>query len=287
MSNSFYDEMKSKLQAVLKMVSPVTIKVDSNVSSDDDTIYSGKAAIDTVNTADVTEEYSSKCIEPLEVTIHNPTYEYVHGKKFKSAPTWIVIHYTACINVGAKAMCKAMHSNTSASSHFYVDENDICSAVPLRYVAWHVGNGQCRQPSMNKTLSLEELSKYKSKDWRYDLSAKSHIKWKSNGEDFKGNSYSIGVDMCVKKKNKSSRNVTDTDWYFDEYTIENTVKLVAYLAKEYSISMDHIITHCMATGKLCPQPFTYPAETGDNKWDKFLDKVAECMEHEIKVKWVY
>jgi hypothetical protein len=144
-----------------------------------------------------------------------------------------------------------MRNNTEASSHFYIDEHDIYSAVPLDYIAWHVGNGKCKQPNSNKKLSLEKLSTYKCKDWRYDLAAQNHLKWISEGDDFTGNSVSIGVDICVKKKSKTTKKATDTDWYFEDEAVENTAKTVAYLANKYNIKEDHIIRHGDATGKLC------------------------------------
>lgn len=211
--------------------------------------------------------------QPIELNITHPNYSYAHGKALKS-PKWIVVHYTACVNVSAKDMCKAMRNNSEASSHFYVDENDICSAVPLNYIAWHVGDGKCKQPDPNKKMSLQELSKYKSKSWRYDLAASNHLKWQSNNDDFLGNSQSIGVDICVKKKSNKTKSATDADWYFDDRAVDNTAKLIAHLMKKYNIDVDHVIRHGDATGKLCPQPFTYPFDEGDSAWDKFKSKVS-------------
>ena len=209
----------------------------------------------------------------VELNIIHPNYSYAHGKALKN-PKWIVIHYTACVNVSAKDMCKAMRNNTEASSHFYIDEYDICSAVPLNYIAWHVGDGKCKQPDPNRKISLQELSKYKCKDWRYDLAASNHLKWQSNNDDFLGNSQSIGVDICVKKKSTKTKKATDLDWYFDEHAVDNTAKLVAYLMKKYNIDINHIIRHGDATGKLCAQPFIYPFEEGDRLWNEFKNKVG-------------
>lgn len=114
--------------------------------------------------------------EPIVIKIHKNNREYAHGKAFKPENIkWIVIHYTACVNVSAKSMCKSMVNNTDASSHFYVDENDIYPSVPLTHVAWHVGGGACKQPDSEHKKSLKELSSYKSKDWRYDLAASNHL----------------------------------------------------------------------------------------------------------------
>lgn len=211
---------------------------------------------------------------PIELNIIHPNYSYAHGKTLKD-PKWIVVHYTACVNVSAKNMCKSMRNNSDASSHFYVDENDICSAVPLNYIAWHVGDGQCKQPDPEHKMSLEKLSNYKCKNWRYDVAAKNHIKWKSENDDFNGNSQSIGVDICVKKSSTKTKSATDLDWRFDERAIDNAAKVVAYLMQKYNISIEHVIRHCDATGKLCPQPFAYPFEKGDAEWEKFKEKIID------------
>lgn len=224
--------------------------------------------------------------EPVEIKIHNPIYEYAHGKKFSNPPSWIVVHYTACMNVSAKQMCKAMKNNTGASSHFYIDEKDIYSAVPLKYAAWHVCGGKVQQPKKDKEMTLEQLANYKASDWRYDIAAKNHLKWISEGDDFKGNYYSIGVDICVCKHSKDSKKATDEDWYFKDEAVENVAKTVAYLANVYKIKLDHIIRHGDATGKLCPQPLIWPPDDGDRRWSEFKKKVAEYMERGVIAKWV-
>ena len=42
--------------------------------------------------------------EDIHITMHKPKYEYAHGRKFKSIPRWVVVHYTACANVSARSM---------------------------------------------------------------------------------------------------------------------------------------------------------------------------------------
>lgn len=228
--------------------------------------------------------------EPKEISIevHRNNREYVHGKTLKD-PKWIVIHYTACVNVSAKEMCKSMVNNKEASSHFYVDENDIYPAVPLKYVAWHVGNGQCKQPDPDHPKSLTELAKYKSKDWRYDLSAKFHLSCQESKEDFTSNSYCIGADLCVKKKSNKTKKATDTDWYFEDKAIDNMAKLVAYLMKTYDIDINHVIRHCECTGKLCPRPFvSIPSDdSGEARWLEFKDLVQQYYQYEqIKLTYI-
>lgn len=227
-------------------------------------------------------------LTPVEITIKNSKYEFAHGSRFKNGqPKWIVVHYTACAGVGAKNMCKSMSRVKDASSHFFIDSKDIYAAVPLKYVAWHVGNGKVKQPK-GKELTLEELSTLKADDWRYDLAASNHLKWISEGEDFLGNSVSIGVDFCVLKKSTKTKKATDTDWYFNPDTVENVAKTVAYLANVYKISLDHIIRHGDASGKLCPRPLLsiLPNEDNDREWELFKEKVSEYRERGIVAKWL-
>ena len=262
------------------------IKSKSNITS----VASDDADLFENSTSDSTHENAADDentrLPPVEITIKNSKYEFAHGSRFKNGqPRWIVVHYTACAGVSAKNMCKSMSRVKDASSHFYIDSKDIYASVPLKYAAWHVGNGKVKQPS-GKTLTLEELSTLKADDWRYDLAASNHLKWISEGEDFLGNSVSIGVDFCVLKKSTKTKKATDTDWYFNPDTVENVAKTVAYLANVYKISLDHIITHCSATGKLCPQPLVWPPEVGDREWELFKEKVAEYMERGVISRWI-
>jgi N-acetylmuramoyl-L-alanine amidase CwlA len=224
--------------------------------------------------------------DPINLTVVKSHYEFAHGKKFKNPPKWIVVHYTACAGTGAAGMCRSMSKNAGASSHFYVDSKDIYASVPTEYVAWHVCGGQVSQPIKGKTLSLEELSNYKSDSWRYDLAANNHIKWKAAGDDFLGNYYSLSIDLCVCKKSTKTNKSTDEDWYFRDETVNNTAKMVAYLAKKYNIDLNHIIRHSDATGKLCPQPFAWPPEEGDKNWAEFINKVNHYRECNINVNFV-
>lgn len=88
----------------------------------------------------------------------------------------------------------------------------------------------------------------------------------------------------MKKVSNKTKKATDLDWYFEPEAIENTAKLVAYLAKKYNIDMDHIIRHSDATGKLCPQPFAWPPEKGDQSWNEFKNLVYHYMSYNIDIE---
>ena len=88
------------------------------------------------------------------------------------------------------------------------------------------------------------------------------------------NSNCISIELSSNKKNKSSMDVTDDDWYLTEETINNGVKLAAYLMKKYNIDMGHVIMHHQVTGKWCPQPWT-KNKAALSGWYDFLAKLQK------------
>lgn len=78
------------------------------------------------------------------------------------------------------------------------------------------------------------------------------------------NSNSIGIELCCKKDNTG-------EWYFQNDTIAESAKLVAYLMKKYNISLDRVIRHYDVTGKICPRPFVI----NQREWDKYKSLVND------------
>lgn len=74
------------------------------------------------------------------------------------------------------------------------------------------------------------------------------------------NSNSIGIEMCCKN---------NSDWYFEEATINNTIELVKELMHKYNIPITNVIRHYDVTGKICPQPFV----KDENAWYRFKSKL--------------
>lgn len=212
--------------------------------------------------------------------------KYKQGSRFKNTPKWIVVHYTAVIGASASSCAKSYAKTTrSVSTHFFCDSKDIYRVVDEKHIAWHVGDGQVLQPIQGKKLSLEQLIKHGDKsNWRFKTAAENHLKWKSNNDDFKGNSYAFGVDLCTLKTNKKSTSVKDEDWCFNELAIRNAEKCVAYLCHKYNIDLDHVIRHCDATGKPCPRPFVSLSgdkdkTKNDNEWINFKNNVKNILEN--------
>lgn len=157
---------------------------------------------------------------------------------------WIVVHYVGALG-DAKANTDYYKStNVGASADFWVGfSGDIWQGNDYRnYYSWHCGGG------------------YQST-------------WTQNGGGkYFGqctNSNSVGIEMCVKKKSTRTMNATDTDWYFEDKTIESTAKLVAYLMRDLDIDINHVIRHYDVNRKICPNPFVI----NNNKWLEFKQKV--------------
>ena len=147
---------------------------------------------------------------------------------------WIFIHYTAGTNSKsgtAKNIAKYFaNPKVQASADFIVDDKNIVQYNPdikNRYT-WAVGGNKYQK------CSTSEGGKYY---------------YESN------NSNSISIEMCSRKKNTKTLNATDTDWYFTDEVVENTVQLTKYLMNKYNIDANHVIMHHHRTGKICPNPW--------------------------------
>ncbi|WP_147422811.1 peptidoglycan recognition protein family protein, partial [Lacrimispora algidixylanolytica] len=69
------------------------------------------------------------------------------------------------------------------------------------------------------------------------------------------NTNSLGIELCVR--NKGSLADTSRDWYFEDATVQQAIKLTKELMAKYNIPADHVIRHHGITGKICPNPYVY------------------------------
>lgn len=149
---------------------------------------------------------------------------------------YIVIHYVGALG-GAKANCQYYaRQYIGASAHYFVGfEGEIWQSVADEDVAWHCG-----------------ASSYKHGECR--------------------NSNSIGIELCVRKRNTNRLGAEDKDWYFEDATVESAAELTRYLMDKYGVPASHVIRHYDVTGKICPNPYVYN-ETG-HTWDEFKKKIS-------------
>lgn len=149
---------------------------------------------------------------------------------------YIVIHYVGALG-GAQANCKYYAGQyVGASAHYFVGFNgEIWQSVEDEDIAWHCG-----------------ASSYKHAECR--------------------NSNSIGIELCVRKKNTKNLGATDKDWYFEDATVEAAAELTRYLMNLYGVPASHVIRHYDVTGKICPNPYVYNCT--QHVWDEFKRKIS-------------
>lgn len=162
---------------------------------------------------------------------------YNHNAGNVSRIKYIVIHYTGALG-DAKANCNYFAGgNRNASAHYFVGyDGAIWQSVEDCNIAWHCG-----------------ASSYKHADCR--------------------NSNSIGIEMCVRKRNTASMGATDKDWYFEDATVAAAAELTRYLMEKYGVPASNVIRHYDVTGKICPNPYVY--STAGHTWEEFKRLVSD------------
>lgn len=165
-------------------------------------------------------------------TINKMISEFNFDAGSVSRIKYIVIHYVGALG-GAKENCEYYAGgNRWASAHYFVGfDGEIWQSVEDEDIAWHCGS----------------KNGYEHPECR--------------------NANSIGIEMCVRKKDTSSLNATDKDWYFEEETVLSAIELTKYLMKKYNIPVENVVRHYDVTGKICPNPFVY--NNGEYTWDVF------------------
>lgn len=150
---------------------------------------------------------------------------------------YIVIHYVGALG-GAKANCQYYASKyIGASAHYYIGfGGEIWQSVGDEDIAWHCG-----------------AKSYQHKECR--------------------NTNSIGIELCVRKKDTASMGAADQDWYFDTKTVNAAVELTRFLMQKYGVDAGHVIRHYDVTGKICPNPYVY--NVMQHTWDAFKKAIAE------------
>lgn len=162
--------------------------------------------------------------------------KYNFRKGDASRIRYIVIHYTGDLGA-AKAHCQYLAGGKrNRSAHYFVGyEGEIWQSVEDENIAWHCG-----------------AKRYKHSECR--------------------NTNSIGIELCVRKKDKSHKNAGDKDWYFEDATVEAAVELTRYLMRKYGVPASNVLRHYDVTGKICPAPYVH--NTTQHTWEEFKEAVS-------------
>jgi len=155
------------------------------------------------------------------------------GTDFK----YIVLHYVGAVSTARNnGHYYGTTPNIGASAHFFVDEKEIVSSVPLSMAAGHCG---------------------------VDYSGGKAPYWNGKGT-YSTNRRSIGIEMCCKK-------TAAGEWYIEPETVTRTVELVKWLMQEYKIPVENVIRHYDVCWKNCPAPWVeHPKQ-----WENFKKRLME------------
>lgn len=149
---------------------------------------------------------------------------------------YIVIHYTGSLGTAEKQCQYLASGDKGRSAHYFVGyEGEIWQSVEDENIACHCG-----------------AKRYKHSECRNDNS--------------------IGIELCVRKKDQSHKKAEDRDWYFEDATVEAAVELTRYLMRKYSVPASNVLRHYDVTGKICPAPYVH--NTTQHTWEEFKDAVG-------------
>jgi len=181
-------------------------------------------------------------MEVMTIPCH-PT-NYRRGRV--SPVRYVVIHYVGALGGAEDNARYFAGAGRGASAHFFVGfAGEVFRSVAEEDSAWHCGGG--RQGS--------------------------------SGGAFFGrcrNDNSIGIELCVRKRDPSSLSGEDRDWYFEKATLESAARLTAEMLTRYDIGIDGVIRHYDVTGKICPASFVQDEE----QWQAFLEEVKKQMRYQ-------
>lgn len=172
----------------------------------------------------------------ITLQINQYLTKYNHNAGSTSRIKYIVIHYVGALG-GAKANCQYYAGgNRGASAHYFCGfDGEIWQSVEDKNVAWHCG-----------------ASSYVHPDCR--------------------NANSIGIELCVRKRNTVNLGATDHDWYFEDTTVIAAVELTKMLMAKYGVPASNVIRHYDVTRKICPNPYVY--NDGNHTWNEFKTAIS-------------
>lgn len=165
--------------------------------------------------------------------------------------TWLAFHFTAGLTSkkGAArntATWFANPQNRNGSADFIVDDAEM-----VQYNA-DLNNRRC--------WAVGDDSRRYSKGGRlYGIAV---------------NCNTISIEICSNTKSGNIPNANSPDWYFTEASLQNALKLGAYLMKMYNIDIDHVVRHYDISGKYCPGIIGWNANSGsDAAWRNFKTRL--------------
>lgn len=173
-----------------------------------------------------------RIMKPIHMMISKYNFKLGEASRIR----YIVIHYTGGF-ASAENNCRYFAgADRRASAHYFVDyDGEIWQSVEDENIAWHCGAGSYIHPECR-------------------------------------NANSLGIELCVQKKDRGSKKAEDEDWYFEDATVEAAVELTRYLMEKYDVPAANVLRHYDVTGKICPAPYCH--NKTEHTWEEFQRAIA-------------
>lgn len=150
--------------------------------------------------------------------------------------------------------------------HLSKNKNTFKGVNPCNYITIHqTGNVNEGANALNHVRYINNGS---TSTWHYTVDSERIVQhfndtvqcWHSGDGKGKGNTQSIGVELCVN---------IDGDYL---KTIDNAVKLVQHLMKVHNISISNVVQHNKWSGKNCPTQIRLGVY--GVTWSEFISRVT-------------
>lgn len=159
-----------------------------------------------------------------------------------------------------------MHINEMFSKN----KNHYTGTNPCNYITIHdTGNTSKSANALNHAIYINSGSRV---TWHYTVDDKQVIQhfhdsvqcWHSGDGKGKGNTESIGVEICINSGGNFSK------------AIDNAVDLVIHLMTKHNLPMNRVVQHNNWTGKNCPNSLRN--NIYGITWNDFINKIRQGSE---------
>ena len=186
----------------------------------------------------------------------------IHITRLPNRPIkYISIHYTAggTSKAGTALGTRNVFLQRKASADFVVDDETIVRINPdiRNYYCWAVG---------------DKKNIYTGGGRLYGVAT---------------NKNTLSIEICSNLKRGTTADVPNHEgWFFTEKSLENALKLVRYLMKQYNVPKSNVVRHYDISGKLCPGVIGWndsniygtdgkvkPQKSSSDSWKEFWSKI--------------
>ena len=160
------------------------------------------------------------------------------------------------------------------NKQFSKNKNHFTGTNPCNYITIHdTGNTSRGANALNHAKFINNGS---SVTWHYTVDDSQIVQhypdsvqcWHAGDGKGKGNTESIGIEMCINSDGNFSK------------TVDNTVDLVIHLMKKHNIPINRVVQHNHWSGKNCPNSLRN--NVYGVTWYNFINKVKNKQGTKVK-----